>query len=123
MVTRAERAVRAARAARAHEMRVRRVYGLPEGAYAALYAAQGGKCALCQRANGRTKRLAVDHDHACCKGPTSCGRCVRGLLCSLCNGLLGHMRDDIAFAVRVAEYLEFPPARPVLAGLNLAEVA
>lgn len=106
MTTRAEE--RARRAA-AHDARVSRIYRIPRGAYAALYTAQGGRCALCRRATGRSKRLAVDHDHATGE--------VRGLLCSVCNRMLGHMRDDLAFAARIHAYLLNPPARLVLAGL------
>jgi hypothetical protein len=62
-----------------------------------MLAAQGGLCAICQRAEtklqpqtGLPHRLAVDHDHTCCPGQlTSCGRCVRGLLCASCNLSLG----------------------------------
>lgn len=86
----------------AHERRVRDVYGLPPGTYDILYRFQGGKCAGCQRATGRTKKLAVDHDHAT-------GR-VRGLLCSVCNRLLGHFRDDPDTFLRLAAYLKSPPA-------------
>lgn len=93
---------------------VEKTYSITEDQYQALYRAQGGTCAICQRATGRTKRLAVDHDHACCDGPVSCGRCVRGLLCKKCNrDVLGHLRDDPAALVRGAEYLRNPPARRV----------
>lgn len=79
--------------------------------YWALYEAQGGHCGLCQRATGKARRLALDHDHSCCPGPMSCGRCVRGLLCSTCNKLLGFARDAIEYFRRCIEYLENPPAR------------
>lgn len=78
-------------------------YGLRLGEYAALYAAQGGKCALCLRATGARKRLAVDHDHATGE--------VRGLLCGVCNRTLGHFRDDPQAFLRCAAYLNQPPAR------------
>lgn len=92
--------------------RVALVYNLAPGEYAALLAEQLGTCAICTRATGRTKRLAVDHDHACCAGPTSCGRCVRGLLCGPCNQLLG--RYSAAALLRALTYLRDPPAQRVL---------
>lgn len=95
------RALRKARREAAHEARVQKVYGLAPGEYEALYAAQGGVCAGCLRATGRTKRLAVDHDH-------KTGQ-PRGLLCGPCNQMLGHGRDDPEFFRRVAGYLEHPP--------------
>lgn len=79
--------------------------------YWALYEAQGGHCALCQRATGKAKKLSIDHDHKCCPGKTSCGRCVRGLLCSTCNKFLGHARDLIEYFMRCVEYLQRPPAQ------------
>jgi len=99
----------------AHERRVQDVYGLPAGAYDALYAAQGGKCAIppC-KATGKTKRLAVDHDHSCCSGPKSCGKCVRGLLCGPHNDMLAVARDDPQHFVWMIAYLSSPPARKVL---------
>lgn len=55
-----------------------------------MYESQGGACAGC-RSRMFDAELYVDHDHACCPGPFSCGRCVRGLLCPACN-----LRDALA---------------------------
>lgn len=93
--------------ARRHERLVRVRYGLAAGEYAALKAAQGGTCAICQRARGTTKNLSVDHNHQTGE--------VRGLLCDPCNQMLGHMRDEPASLRRAIAYLEHPPARDVLA--------
>jgi hypothetical protein len=90
----------------AHDKMVQRVYGLEPGQYAEILAAQGGKCAICQRATGRSKRMAVDHCHATGE--------VRGILDSVCNRLLGVARDNPEFFRRAADYLEDPPARRVL---------
>jgi hypothetical protein len=67
---------------------------------------QGGICAICGGVNANGKALCVDHDHACCPGDGSCGRCVRGLLCGNCNHALGHMRDDPARLRAAATYIE-----------------
>jgi hypothetical protein len=96
---------------RVHRARIARMYGLLPGDYEALYASQGGVCAICRRATGRTKRLSVDHDHAI--GLHS-RRAVRGLLCAHDNTMLGSARDDPAYFDRAAEYLRNPPARRVL---------
>lgn len=52
----------------------------------ALYLAQGGLCAGCSEPF-LDDDLEVDHDHECCPGERSCGRCIRGLLCHGCNCL------------------------------------
>jgi len=72
-----------------------RKFGITVAQYDAMLLAQGGACAACGKtedANGRM--LAVDHDHACCSGQVACGKCLRGLLCSPCNLLLGMADDD-----------------------------
>lgn len=97
------RAVKKARRVAAHDTMVQRVYGLGHGGYAALYELQGGLCAGCRRATGATKRLAVDHNHATGE--------VRGLLCGVCNQLIGHFRDNPETFLRLADYLVNPPAR------------
>ncbi|MCX4912876.1 endonuclease VII domain-containing protein [Streptomyces sp. NBC_00687] len=86
-----------------HESRAQKVYGLGPGDYDRLYALQGGRCPICLRATGKTRRLSIDHDHA--TGD------VRGLLCRPCNTLLGHARDELEFFKRAYRYLKFPPAR------------
>jgi hypothetical protein len=107
------RAERKARRAATHDKRVQRVFGLEPGQYDALLASQGGTCAVSTcRANGGGKRaLAVDHDHKCCPGKTSCGKCVRGLLCSRHNQMLADAFDNPETLMSLAFYLEAPPAR------------
>jgi len=87
----------------AHERRVQKVYGLKPGEYGRIYLSQGQVCAICRRATGASKALSVDHDHKT--------GLVRGLLCSTCNKLLGHLRDDWQAAQRIASYLLDPPAK------------
>lgn len=91
-----------------HERHVQSTYGLSGGEYAALYAFQGGKCAICRRATGASRKLSVDHDH----GSGS----VRGLLCRPCNSILGHARDDGSFFIRAYNYLQSPPYRVMKGG-------
>jgi len=88
-------------AKRRHDKRVQVVYGLEPGEYDELYQFQHGRCAICFRATGRTRRLSVDHDH-------KTGH-VRGLLCRPCNDLLGHLRDDLLAAMRIVRYLRETP--------------
>ena len=108
------RQVRRERGDRAWAKRIEATYGITADQYWAIYEAQGGRCAICRRATGAARKLSVDHDHACCSGPTSCGKCVRSLLCRPCNRMLGHIRDDVETAERIALYLYAPPGREVL---------
>jgi len=69
---------------------LKRKYGLTPETYDNLLAKQGGVCALCGKPPPDGKRLAVDHSHSCCPGETTCGECIRGLLCAAtCNRFLG----------------------------------
>lgn len=97
-----------------HENYVGKTYGLKPEEYARILELQSGRCYLCRRATGATKKLAVDHDHACCPETPTCGRCTRGLLCGPCNKIMGHARDDQEFFERGKQYLRLPPARIVI---------
>lgn len=48
--------------------------------------------------------LHVDHDHSCCSGPVSCGKCITALLCATCNVSNGASHDD---PLRTLNNLEF----------------
>lgn len=85
---------------------LRRRYGITPEEYDALLAEQGGGCAICDRTpeeNGR--RLAIDHDHACCPDRRrTCGQCIRGLLCTPCNNRLGVI-EDVEWVAAATVYL------------------
>ena len=81
-------------------------YGLTRESYDALVVAQGGGCAICGRQCPSGRRLAIDHDHRCCPGQKSCGKCVRGILCGPCNQALGQFRDNPDLMMTAALYLE-----------------
>lgn len=113
-----DRVFRKATKARNHAQYVQKTYSIDAALYRAIIEAQGGKCAICQRANGTARRLAVDHDHSCCDGPTSCGKCVRSILCSPCNRMLGHLRDDIGSLQRAIVVIRDRPAQAVINSLD-----
>lgn len=84
-----------------------RRYGLTMERYAEMAAIQGGGCAICgTTADQQGQHLCVDHDHRCCpERKTSCGKCIRGLLCTSCNRALGWLRDDPDLVERALAYL------------------
>lgn len=82
-------------AARAGDRRGRlRTYGLTVEEHAAQLSAQRGVCAICHNECTSGHSLAVDHSHFCCPGKSSCGKCVRGLLCRSCNLLVAHLENN-----------------------------
>lgn len=85
-----------------HSEHIMRLYGLTSEEYWQIYRFQGGTCAICQRATGARRKLAVDHDHAT--------GAVRMLACTRCNRMMGHLRDDPEAFERAAECLRNPPA-------------
>jgi hypothetical protein len=101
----------------AHARHVERTYGITKELYDLLYRLQGGKCYVCQISTGKARRLAVDHDHRCCPGPKSCGKCVRGLACGHCNhDILPWVGDQASSWDRVSNVLEEPIGALLLSG-------
>ncbi len=85
------------------ELHLKYKYGIGFAEYDAMHAAQGGKCAICKAAstNGRGKKPSlfhVDHCHATGK--------VRGLLCNMCNRMIGLGKDDPTVLRAGADYVE-----------------
>lgn len=60
------------------------------------------ECAICARVDN----LNIDHDHSCCPGEQSCGKCVRGILCRSCNTALGYAKDSIETLGGMIAYLK-----------------
>lgn len=105
---------------RNRERRVKQIYSLDPEVYRALLDAcpknEKGvpMCMICQKYKAR----AVDHDHKCCPGKISCGKCVRGLLCGNCNTILGRQRDEAEVFFRAGRYLQGPPAQAIITQLR-----
>lgn len=81
-------------------------FGLTVEDYIDLEKAQNGVCAICKDPEMNKRRLSVDHDHNCCPGSGSCGKCIRGLLCSNCNTFLGNAKDNIETLKAAIKYLQ-----------------
>lgn len=93
----------------AHARMVEKTYGITGEQYWALYEAQGGRCAICRWASGKTKRLAVDHDH-------KTGQ-VLGLLCGRCNVNRGFYGNESL--VLWIQYNLVPPAPAIIGDVRL----
>lgn len=72
-----------------------RDYGITTEDYEALLEQQEHCCKICGRTESNGKQLSIDHDHACCPGRKSCGKCIRGLLCNRCNMGIGYLGEDL----------------------------
>lgn len=80
-------------------------YNLTEEQYQELYDRHEGRCWICNEK--KNYYLHVDHNHSCCAGEKSCGKCIRGLLCYNCNSLLGNAKDNRNILLVAIKYLDF----------------
>lgn len=88
---------------KAKDARLRRELHTTLAQYNIIYAYQDGRCAMCKRPSTDFKNgLALDHDHKT--------GLVRGLLCHMCNRMLGKFRDQDELLVAGGAYVTTPPA-------------
>lgn len=74
---------------------LKRYYGIGQEEYQKLSNSQDNKCAICAKSDN----LVVDHIHH--SNPIV----IRGLLCSNCNFLIGHAKDNINILQNAITYL------------------
>ena len=72
-----------------------------------LFLKQGNCCAICKSTNPGIKWWQIDHDHKCCNSVKreTCGKCVRGILCSSCNKALGLFKESSIILQTATEYV------------------
>jgi hypothetical protein len=70
-----------------------------------LFETQDYKCAICGSLEPKGKNWQIDHDHSCCLGRTSCGKCVRGILCAPCNWALGLFNENVETMEKAIKYV------------------
>lgn len=90
-----------------HWRTVKSLYGITREEWDWLLASQDGRCKLCVELD--TVRLNIDHDHACHPAGRACKKCIRGMLCRVCNRMLGHIEAKPTLASRFSDYLECRP--------------
>lgn len=90
--------------------------GLTIDEYQRMADSQRNVCSVCgnpetrvDKRTGKLRRLAIDHDHSCCGGKSSCKKCIRSLLCQSCNQALGLLRDDPVIVQSLANYVKKNP--------------
>jgi hypothetical protein len=81
-------------------------YGMTIEQFNELMERQQNACGLCKEPFKEGEFPHVDHDHTCCPGKNSCGRCIRGVLHSTCNRVIGLTKDNPNLCRQAAEYLE-----------------
>lgn len=81
-------------------------YNITPEEWVSLLSEQDRKCAICCTNDPGVRGWQIDHDHSCCPGIGSCGKCIRKLLCMQCNLGIGHFKDNPETLTAAAKYLE-----------------
>lgn len=76
-------------------------YRLKPETWEQMWSDQNGLCAVCEE----IPPTIVDHNHACCSGSTSCGKCVRALVCNRCNIFLGMIECNPGLTEKAFKFL------------------
>lgn len=82
---------------------IRKLYKLNREQYEAKIGSQARQCAIC---GVKLDKPCIDHDHSCCPGRESCGKCVRDVLCNNCNTAVAMVGDSLATAEAIVAYLK-----------------
>lgn len=80
-------------------------YNLTIDDYNLFLKEQDNSCASCGKVFDEITIPHIDHDHRCCAGKRSCGKCVRGLLCNVCNRTLGSANDNVELLQSLVSYV------------------
>ena len=80
-------------------------HGITVASYLKMLVEQSFSCKICLEP---LSKPAIDHDHSCCSGSYSCGKCVRGILCYPCNNFLSVYEDRKNELAKYDEYLSAP---------------
>lgn len=87
------------------EQHLKYKYGIEPETFLATWEKQDGKCAICEEAlpdlltyDNRRRGYAIDHNH-------DTGD-FRGILCLMCNTLLGMANDNVEVLKQAIKYLE-----------------
>ncbi len=78
-------------------------YGITLEEFNTKMDSQNSQCVICGRL---LLRPSLDHNHACCPGKKSCGKCIRGILCQGCNTIIGLAGDSIEVLNNAIQYLK-----------------
>jgi hypothetical protein len=82
------------------------LYRLREEDYLRMKADQSNLCPVCGDELPADLSAIVDHDHNCCPETKTCGVCVRALLHTRCNTLVGYVEKQPAHVQRALSYIE-----------------
>lgn len=85
---------------------LKKLYNITLDDWEHMWKEQNGRCPIGDHPFLSTKDAHVDHDHGCCPGNKSCGKCVRGLICNNHNNGLGRFHDDAKALRDAADYVE-----------------
>jgi hypothetical protein len=85
-----------------------RQYGIQPEEFELMIKKQNNRCAICLNEFNLDKETPhIDHDHKCCSSPSSsCGKCVRGILCRGCNHGIGIFKENTASLQNAIIYLK-----------------
>ena len=86
-------------------IRLKHRYGISKDTFIRMLGEQNRKCMVCLEEPADGKVLYVDHDHSCCPGEKSCGKCLRGVICQRCNSTLGQVMDSQVILKSMVAYL------------------